>query len=297
MRPIDSYFATIKSGRSAWWHWLVGFAGIVILFFLPIMVIGFGIGLMAGLGLPDLELTSFSYFVLMLASFLPLFFGVWIVQKFWHQRSLTKLLTYTLKFRWRYLWNAMLATVLVYSGWNLVEYVINPTAFDDVILNPDFGLFLKGLIAVLILIPFQAASEEFMLRGYFNQSLIKYLKNPWLVFVITSAIFAWLHIWNSEAQGQEVPYLLAIFIFGFAACVLLYFEGGLESAIGFHIANNIFAFSIFGYEDPDLPNVALWNSGKPEIDYASTFLDGIAIAMVVLLTLWLNRRMTLRAAE
>lgn len=151
-------------------------------------------------------------------------------------------------------------------------------------------MVIYGGLITLLLIPFQAASEEFFLRGYLNQALIKYLKSPWIVFTLTSAAFALLHVWNSEAKGQEVTYLLAIFMFGFAACILLYIEGGLESAIGIHIVNNIFAFSLFGYEDPTLPTTALLYSGPPKIGWGDLAWEFMSLSLIVTGTLWLNRR-------
>lgn len=290
MSPIDLYFDQLKTGRSRWWHWIVGFVSIFVLFIAPFLILGFIAGAVGRDFIPLENPGTLSYFATNLAAFLPLFFGIWFVQKFWHRRSLTQLLTYTQKFRWRFFWNAVLAMTLVYTFQILGEYLLFRDNFKDVYLNPDFAIVVKGLLIVLALIPFQAAAEEFLLRGYLNQALIRYLKNPWVVFVLTSAVFALLHIVNPEAKGQEIPYLIAIFSFGFAACILLYYEGGLESAIGFHIANNIFAFSLFGYEDPDFPNIAVWNTGKPEIDFMGTLTDVFAIIMVVLLTLWLNRR-------
>lgn len=235
----------------------------------------------------DSGLLEFGF---LLATFLPLFFGVWLIQRFWHQRSLTRLLTYTSRFRWRYLLNAMIVFVVVMLIMSTISTVFWPEEWEKYQRNPDMNIVFMGGILTLIFIPFQAASEEFLTRGYLNQLLIKYVKNPWIVFFITSTAFALLHAWNSESEGQFLPYMTAIFLFGFAACILLYFEGGLESAIGLHIINNIFAFSILGYEDPWLPNTALFYSGRPEIGWTEVGWELISLSLMVMGILWLNRR-------
>lgn len=171
-----------------------------------------------------------------------------------------------------------------------ISTLIWPESWDKYQFNTNWKYVVYGGLITLVFIPFQAASEEFLLRGYLNQALIKYLKSPWIVFTVTSGAFAALHMWNSEAQGQFMPYMLAIFLFGYAACILVYFEGGLESAIGWHIINNIFVFSLFGYEDPMLPNTALFYSGPPEIGWSEVGWEILTLTLMVTGTIWLNRK-------
>ena len=159
----------------------------------------------------------------------------------------------------------------------------------------DWRVYALGLGMTLVFIPFQAAAEEIAVRGYLNQALIKYLKYPWVVFFITSLFFGWLHASNPEAEGQMLTYMVSICGFGLLMCVLLYFEGGLESAIGVHIANNIFAFSIIGYEDPDMPELAIWSTGPPEISMGESLLELSIVTLTVGLVLFWNRRAAQKA--
>ena len=71
---------------------------------------------------------------------------------------------------------------------------------------------------------------------------------------------------------------------------LLYFEGGIESAIGAHIANNIFVFGFLGYADPDIPNTALLTLGEPVIGWSDTVLDLILMAVLTGLIILANQR-------
>ena len=238
----------------------------------------------------DDDLPKFTELILLYLTFLPLFFGIIIVQKFWHKRSFTSLLTATRTFRWGFFTRAIIAAIIVYIISLIISALFFPENLKELKLNPDMSLVIKGALLTLLFVPFQAASEEFLLRGYLNQALIKYLRSPWLVFFVTSIGFALLHISNPEADGQQLPYLSIVFIFGFAACVLLYLEGGLESALGLHIINNIVAFAIIGYEDPLLPETALFNSGPPELDWESVGWEIATLFAIVVLTIWLNRR-------
>jgi len=225
----------------------------------------------------------------LLLSFLPVFIVIPLIYKLWHKRPIRALMTSAWQFRWDYLFRAGLVLILFFSSLSLLEFHFFPQEYDGLQTQTDLKTYLPLLFITLALVPFQAASEEFLCRGYLNQALIKYLRSPWIVFFLTSAGFAALHAWNPEAQGQMWPYLASIFTFGMAMCVLLYFEGGIESAIGAHIANNIFVFGLLGYTDPSLPNTAWFTLGAPEISWRDFGIDFLMTAIVTGLILWANR--------
>ncbi len=150
----------------------------------------------------------------------------------------------------------------------------------------DASRFWMYLPITLLFIPLQSATEEIALRGYLNQGLGKYIRNPWIVFFITSAAFASLHLGNPEvAEGtKDTPLLIVMsgyFFFGFFACILTYIDGGLEAAIGMHAANNIFAASIVGYESSALPTPTIFRVGlNTQLDSITTL---IALSLVCLI--------------
>jgi len=245
------------------------------------------IGMSLGAVIPP---TQTGTYIFLLASFLPIFFSILFIYKAWHKRPLTVMMTAAAHFRWGYLGRTIFIIFAFYSSLSLIEYQFFPSEYDGLTLQTDMSVYLKLLLITLILVPFQAAAEEFLFRGYLNQALIKYLKSPWVVFIITSIGFALIHGWNPEAEGQIGPYLASIFLFGFAMCVLLYFEGGIESAIGAHIANNIFVFAILGYEDPSLPNTALFTLGEPVIEWHDFAIELGITGVLIALIIWANRK-------
>jgi len=230
-----------------------------------------------------------TYFLL-LFSFLPIFISILLIYKYWHQLPIKALLTSTSHFRWDYLIRTMGIIFAFYILLSLVEYQFFPNEYKGMSFQTDWGAYAKLLIITLLLVPFQSAAEELLCRGYLNQALIKYLRSPWIVFAITSGGFALLHGGNPEATGQLGPYLASIFLFGMAMCVLLYFEGGIESAIGAHIANNIFVFAVLGYEDPSLPNTALITLGEPVIEWHDFAIELVLMLVLISLIIWANRK-------
>ena len=76
-------------------------------------------------------------------------------------------------------------------------------------------------------------------------------------------MFASLHLGNPEVaeSTKDTSLIIAMsgyFLFGIFACILTYIDGGLESAIGMHAANNIFAASVVGYDNSALPTPTLF---------------------------------------
>ena len=280
---VAAYFVTKPQNRTKWWHWIIGFALICLLSFLG----------MTGLFLASQNLlptNNATIYLDLLIAFLPVFITIPLIYKFWHKRPIIALMTSSQTFRWDNMFRAGFVLIAFFGLASLLESIIFPDEYEGLKIQTDLKRYIPLLIITFVFVPFQAASEEFLCRGYLNQALVKYLHSPWLVFTLTSAGFAALHAANPEAQGQMWPYLASIFTFGMAMCVLLYFEGGIESAIGAHIANNIFVFGFLGYEDPHLPNTAWMTLGAPKIGCWDFVLDFVMIAIVTALIIWANRR-------
>ena len=225
-------------------------------------------------------------------SFLIVFPGtlviVFLIQKFWHKRTITSLHTAYDRYNWRrtffaigvfWIIAALFTTIGHLSGLSPIKATFDPSRF-----------FVFAL-ASLLFIPLQSATEEIIVRGYMNQGLGQYINSPWIVFIITSLFFMALHLSNPEstssAQKGALMHILTMssyFSFGFLLCVLVYFEGGLETAIGVHVANNLFAAIFVNYEGSVLPTPSMFiASQNPQYDLP------IGIAMLALVTFILVR--------
>ena len=199
-----------------------------------------------------------------LLSFPPLVIGFWLAQKFIHKRTFLSLLTAAKKFRWKRLFFTMFVFWCVVTSLSILLHI---TQISPVKFSYDPIKFFGYALVTLIFIPMQSATEEIVLRGYVNQGLARFISSPWLVFVISSAAFAAMHLGNPEITkgAADTPLLIAIsgyFIFGMFACLLTWVDGGLESAIGMHAANNMFGAMIIGYENSALPTPTLFKAGQ-----------------------------------
>ena len=201
-------------------------------------------------------------YALMLATFPATLIGLFLVQKFIHKRSIVSLHTAADRINWMRILYAIAVTWVVYG---IVAALFHFTGLSPLQMTFDPTRFFGFAIATLILIPLQSGTEEIVFRGYLNQGFGHFISNKWVVFIITSALFAAMHLSNPEAtSGAEKGGLMHLivmssyFMFGFIMAVIVYFEDGLEAAIGVHAGNNMFAAMFVNYEGSVLPTPSIF---------------------------------------
>lgn len=276
MNGFTHYLDQAGEGRSGFFAWVLGLVFIIALYFLGVALLTVAelvavSMLVEGDASDELlnPLTVAGHFYV-LSSFLPMIGALWLVQKKWHRRPWRLLMTAAPTFRWKLLWatgglHLLLLTVLLFIEWLMAE----PAEFRWVY---DPQTYWPFLLVTLLMVPFQAASEEMLFRGYLGQMLTRFLKNKWLVYLVTSGLFASLHFYNPEASSSLGFYLTLIFAFGLMACVLTHFTNGLEAAMGLHIFNNAFVFAVASNDLADTAQTYLISLGEFSIDVFDTLL-------------------------
>ncbi|PRA80829.1 CPBP family intramembrane glutamic endopeptidase [Microbacterium sp. MYb66] len=135
---------------------------------------------------------------------------------------------------------------------------------------PDFshpGLWAMVLL-VLLLIPFQAAAEEYVFRGYLMQLVGGWLRHPAFAILLPVPLFVLGHgydVWGAASVG----------VFAIVAAWLTWRTGGLEAAISLHIVNNVLIFLLGSVDLVD----ANATSGAP-VDLLASTLAMLAYAVV-----------------
>lgn len=139
------------------------------------------------------------------------------------------------------------------------------------------------LAVILLTSPLQAAAEEYLFRGYLLQAFGSLAVNPWFGVVASSSLFALFH------GGQNLPLFLNRFAFGLLAATLVLKTGGLEAAIGAHIANNISAYSLAALT----ASIADLRAGRG-ISWIDSATNVGGFALVTVATLLVSRLLGLR---
>ncbi|HHI88420.1 MAG TPA: CPBP family intramembrane metalloprotease [Hellea balneolensis] len=228
-----------------------------------------------------------AIYALVLMMFPPMAIGLVLGVKFVQKRPVLSLLTAHRRFRWRRL---VFAAILVWAIAAVATWIGHVTGASPVRFVFDPKRFWVFLPVTLLLIPLQSATEEIMLRGFATQGMGQYIKNPWVVFFITSAAFASLHLGNPEVAEtiKEHSMLTAIggyFMFGMFASLMVWIDGGLEAAIGMHVANNVFAAAVVGYESSALPTPTIFKIGlDTSLDNLTVFISMSLVCLILYLT-------------
>lgn len=301
------YFSQTKRGESAWWSWLVvtALAFVGWMFFQIVLLSPFGaiakhttppltealveaskngessalvdvIGKIMG--------ASPIAFALFLLTFPAGLITLYLCQKHIHKRTLTSLHTAASRFR---IPHAIEGFILTWVVLGVFAYTANALGIIDVALVFSGGKFWIYAAVSLLFIPLQAATEEIVFRGYFVQGLTHILRSKWIAFILTSVAFMALHLSNPEALEGAASGALPIvmsgyFFFGFAMCLIVWLDDGLETAIGIHAGNNCFAAVIMNYENSVLPTPSVFLTGSdPVKDSISTFVVlGVLVAII-----------------
>ena len=151
--------------------------------------------------------------------------------------------------------------------------------------SPDFshpGLWVMVLL-VLLLIPFQAAAEEYVFRGYLMQLVGGWLRHPAFAILLPVPLFVLGHgydVWGAASVG----------VFAVVAAWLTWRTGGLEAAISLHIVNNVLIFLLGSVSLVD----ANATSGAP-IDLLASTLAMVVYALIA--DRWARRLGIVRTAR
>ena len=90
------------------------------------------------------------------------------------------------------------------------------------------------------MMPLQTGFEEVFFRAYLMQAVGLTVRNAWLPLVFTSVTFGLMHLANPEVE--KLGYMLLIYYIGtgFFLGITTLMDDGIELALGFHTANNLF---------------------------------------------------------
>lgn len=240
------YIAQAFNVLHEWWRYLVGLVIIFIAWQLVGMVplaIGLGVKAFETGDIPTdipqmVELLGDNMFLfLMLLSFVFALIGLLLTSKLLHKQSFTHLTTSRKEIDWKRFWFIFILWGVVSSSFVLTDYYLSP---EDYVFNFNLVPFAILCVIAIALVPLQTSFEEYLFRGYLMQGIGVIVKNKWVPLVITSAIFGLMHIANPEVD--KLGYVIMIYYIGTGLFlgILTLMDEGMELALGFHAANNLF---------------------------------------------------------
>lgn len=163
--------------------------------------------------------------------------GFWLVIKKLNERSLLSVTTSRSKIDWSRVFYAfaiwgMFSIVLIVG-----DYFIAPDSYEWNFNAKSFAIL---FVIAIALIPIQTSLEEYIFRGYLMQGFAGIFKNRWVPLVMTSIIFGCLHLFNPEVEKLGYGIMVYYIGTGLFLGILTLMDEGIELALGFHAANNLF---------------------------------------------------------
>lgn len=144
------------------------------------------------------------------------------------------------RLRWRWLFITLGLSAVVWTVTLVAQLGIGAAAGEGIgQFTTDPPTYVTSLLIVILLVPFQAATEEYLYRGVLLQGIGAWLR--WVPFtvVITAVLFALSH-------AYDVWGLLQVVLMGAGLAFVAIRTGGLEASIAFHTVNNVGSFALAG---------------------------------------------------
>jgi len=178
-----------------------------------------------------------TFLVLILIPFLLVFIGLYFIITKIHSRSFKSLITSRKSIDYKRIGYSFLILTIVNLLILGVQVYLNP----KIVYQFDLQKFIPLAIISFLLIPIQTTCEELLFRGYIMQGLKLRSKSNQLAILVSGIMFGMVHIGNPEIAviGYHIiVYYIAVGIF---LGLISFFDDGMELAIGYHAANNLFA--------------------------------------------------------
>ncbi|GAB2842362.1 hypothetical protein GCM10027074_06030 [Streptomyces deserti] len=271
------------TGRHRWWRPLLGTllligGWVVLLLFL--YAFSYGLGKAAGRReLPDgsIDLGPLAETALDLACIavaLPL---VLLAVRWAGGRPAGTVSSVTGRLRWGRLGRCLLAAVPPLALLAVVAAFL-PGGESDVWVG--WRPFLVSLAVLVVLVPVQAAAEEYVFRGWLLQAVGGFVRSPWFAVLPQAVLFAAAHGWGTRWGFAD------LLVFGLVAGWLTLRTGGLEAAIALHTLNNLLAFGLSAAVVDGLSS----DETAADAPWQLALADIAVVLVYAALVLWLARR-------
>ncbi|WP_247828378.1 CPBP family intramembrane glutamic endopeptidase [Arthrobacter antioxidans] len=261
MEQIEEQFAFHRLARSwpqhRWWKplltALLGGAFYVV-FIIMVLVTGLALASLtpAGVGpyfdaLSVLDLSNPVMFAFTLVSLILMIPALALAALIMGPRPIGLLSSVAGRIRWRWLAVCAGVSVAVFLVNLAVSFGVGalfPAEAEPAPLPPETSTLLILLTLSVLAVPFQAAAEEYVFRGFLMQAIGSWLRHPAFAILLPVPLFVLGH--GYDPLGQADVAVFAIF-----AGWITWRTGGLEAAIAVHAVNNmtIFVLGAFGLVD------------------------------------------------
>ncbi|WP_407494391.1 CPBP family intramembrane glutamic endopeptidase [Pseudooceanicola sp. MF1-13] len=198
-------------------------------------------------------------------------------------------------------WQDLRLALIAASGMHVLMLFVVPWGLAEAEMQTLVN-WLKILPVAMIALLIQTGAEELFYRGYLQQQLAARFRQTWVWMIVPNIAFAWVHWANGTDTQDSIYYVAWAFVFGLAASDLTARSGTLGAAIGFHLANNAFAFLIADTQGRAGSGLALYLFPMEADDWVEVADDMaeplmaqyVMVDLMIVLVTWLVVRVAIR---
>jgi len=228
-----------------------------------------------------LGFSSNTLFVMMLFPFIAGVAVFIILVKPLNNRTIKETINGTEKIRWDRVFISAAIWLGLSAIYFLLYLLIDPHNFS--INNNTLSIVTLAVIS-LFLIPFQAAFEEILFRGYLMQGFTAILRNRLFPLGMTSVLFGLMHALNPEVKEYGFLTMMPQYIlFGLIFGIITILDDGIEAAMGAHTANNVFLCIMVTNKSSALQTPALYEQHNisPWTELGALLVVGIFFVIIL----------------
>jgi hypothetical protein len=291
------FLNSASQGKNSWWRYLIT------------IVVSLVLGTFAAMILIIAVLTVYSIYFRTKASYLidisstlsnPIFLllevGVgysisllffYLCLRVLHRRSLISLINMEGKISWmNMLKGGSLWTFLLFLTTVLPILIFGGSGYSVTFDPKTFSIL---LIVCLITFPIQASFEEIFFRGYLMQGFGLLSKKPVIPLLSTSIIFALMHFFNGTDLKMSLIFVSSAFVIGLMFGIIALGENRIETAMGTHIANNLFVALIYNSSDSGLGNLPSVVTVQSSDLYMGVVVT-VVLAVIMITSIFWNKK-------
>ncbi|MFH8462629.1 lysostaphin resistance A-like protein [Streptomyces sp. NPDC017991] len=287
--PLPYHRMAHVTGRHRWWRPLIGTVTVVgmwLLLFMVVYVVTYGVGSAHGYPEDSDEAIDFgpTLNTALDLTYLALAIPVVLLAVRWvGRRPAGTVSSVQGRLRTRRLGRYVLVALPVVAagtGAMLLVPAGGGTAGTSGEVWVGLDRYLPALAMLLVLVPLQAAAEEYAFRGWLLQAVGGLFRSPWIAVLPQAVLFAAGHGWGTPAGFADLV------VFGVLAGWLTVRTGGLEAAIALHAVNNLMSFALAAAFVGGLDS----DETAADLPWQLAALDITVIVVFTSVVLWLERR-------
>ena len=157
--------------------------------------------------------------------------------KFVHKRTVLSIFSGRETFDWKRVLFSFSLLFSVLSLFLFIQYLSS----DSLIFQFDLQKFIPLFFIAIFLLPIQTSCEELLFRSYILQGIKMRTKKNSIAVLISGIMFGAIHIGNPEIAKIGYHIIVYYMLVGVFLALISLFDNGVELALGYHAANNVFA--------------------------------------------------------